>query len=306
MKRLRLLRVVASIALAVSFLGLTSASAAPKAPRAVAAPRGRELPNVPKATGLWTSVAAPSGAPTRPLFSVATSASNDAWAVGGAISATLAMGSYSQVYHWNGVGWSAIADTTYLTLASVSLIPGVADKAIAVGASEGGPTSPGLVETCTLSGCGRDTRVPAGVQAGGGVTNSTAILDAVSAVSETVPTLEGTDYWVVGGGGGECAGLTCYPEFGVILHHTASLTQPWTSVLLTQTFAVSSTIPATATLPSVHYRALQMLGDGEGYAVGEGTSVAGPGTIIHYNPVTGLWQRVDLQKGGSLRLRRRP
>jgi hypothetical protein len=197
------------------------------------------------------------------------------------------MGSAAQVYHWNGTLWSAVTNTTYLTLEHVALIPGVADQAIAVGQNEAyigeQGSFPGLVETCEVTGtidhCTRDSTVPATVNP---TQDQVKELDGASALSAT-------DYWAVGGGGGYAP----YPEYGVILHHTAS---GWTSVSLSQTLPVTTSIPATVTLPSVHYWGVQMLSDGEGWAVGDGQNSSAPGTIIHYTPATaavsGTWSLV--------------
>jgi len=279
MKHRWFLRMAASVALAVSSFGLTSALAAPKAPRPRGAPTAPAGPRAPRDTGTWTSYPLPSSAAPRWMSSVAISTTDDAWAAGGAVSPNGATGGTAQVYHFDGTSWSAISNTTYLTLEALSLIPGVAGTILVAGDNEGDGTSPGLVETCTVTGlpnvCTRDMGVPAVDGQDEWVSN----LYGISALSAT-------DYWAVGGGGG----YTPYAEYGVILHHTSG---GWNAVPMTQTVPLSQTVPLTGTVPSVHYWGVQMLSDGEGYAVGDGGDATAAGTIVHYSPATGRWLPVD-------------
>jgi hypothetical protein len=107
---------------------------------------------------------------TARLFTVDGNTPADVWAVGMS----------GGVYHYDGAHWSAINSGVTFNLGGVAHIPGQSDKAIVVG-DNNGAAGPALVLTCSLTGCTRDTTVPA-----------VGRLDSVWATSAT-------DYWAVGG-----------------------------------------------------------------------------------------------------------
>jgi hypothetical protein len=118
------------------------------------------------------------------------------------------------------------------------------------------------VLTCTPAGCSQDNTVP-----------PVGSLDSIWAVSPT-------DYWAAGGGGLPGS------EFGTIVHFAGG----WSANL------------ATGAAAGVHLHNIQMLSAAEGWAVGDSTTVDGPGTLLHYTSGAG-WQGVNTSIAftGSLR-----